>query len=512
MREKRIEGHMHTIDNLRKAAKRWFRSLRDANPEARARLHRALPGAGPNPSLRDVQHAIARERGFESWIALIRAQTSGGIDRHAHAASDLLAAYISSDPAAVMRLQDRYGRAFTIDELRSGVRRRLEANSAQGHSGEIDLEQARLLVAQEAGFDDWPSLQTAFESTSEIAVAPDSAAVAPLDMTRRMIQPVEMRAALPVRLDDGSMTTTTDVWAMLTACLDGDVDRVDRMLAQSPRLLLCDYNYMSPLHLAVREGHVALVRRLGDLGAANPNYVTYPYRETLVTQALDRGHDEIAATLRELYAGADSSRKEDEGGEILYDMDDAQRRFQKLLNGDQLSEVAVMLERRPDLAQNPFAFWSEGVLMMPAKRGARKMIDLLMRHGARVPDVSKWGAWYYLWHYDIAAFLLDEGMDPNHMNCHHTSVLHDMAYKGDVRKAALLIDHGADVNAIDEEFRSTSLGLAARWGHAEMVTLLLERGADPNVAGASWATPLEWARKKNHAGVEGELRRALGHR
>jgi hypothetical protein len=34
--------------------------------------------------------------------------------------------------------------------------------------------------------------------------------------------------------------------------------------------------------------------------------------------------------------------------------------------------------------------------MMPAKLGNRKMIELLMRYGARVPNVSKWGAWYYL--------------------------------------------------------------------------------------------------------------------
>jgi ankyrin repeat protein len=94
------------------------------------------------------------------------------------------------------------------------------------------------------------------------------------------------------------------------------------------------------------------------------------------------------------------------------------------------------------------------------------------------------------------------------MNCHHTTVLHDMAYKGDTRKAALLLDHGADLNAIDEEFRSTPLGLAARWGHRSMVGLLLERGADPNLSGAPWATPLAWARKKGHAGIESDLRQA----
>ncbi|MCA1575900.1 MAG: ankyrin repeat domain-containing protein [Acidobacteria bacterium] len=31
-----------------------------------------------------------------------------------------------------------------------------------------------------------------------------------------------------------------------------------------------------------------------------------------------------------------------------------------------------------------------------------------------------------------------------------------------------------------------------------MVKLLLECGADPEKSGASWSTPLAWARKKNH--------------
>jgi uncharacterized protein len=54
---------MHTLDNLRKTAKRWLRALRANEAEARARLARAYPGAPDEPGLRDVQHALARERG-----------------------------------------------------------------------------------------------------------------------------------------------------------------------------------------------------------------------------------------------------------------------------------------------------------------------------------------------------------------------------------------------------------------------------------------------------------------
>ena len=102
------------------------------------------------------------------------------------------------------------------------------------------------------------------------------------------------------------------------------------------------------------------------------------------------------------------------------------------------------------------------------------------------------------------------GVNPNHMNCHHTTLLHDMAQEGDLQKARLLLAHGADINAVDEEFQSTPLGLAARWGPRDMVTFLLERGADPNTSGAQWATPLAWARKKGRADIELDLRQAGG--
>jgi ankyrin repeat protein len=103
---------------------------------------------------------------------------------------------------------------------------------------------------------------------------------------------------------------------------------------------------------------------------------------------------------------------------------------------------------------------------------------------------------------------MDNGMNPNHMNWQHVTLLHDMTRRGNIPKARLLLDHGADINAADEEYRSTPLGLAARWGHAKMVAFLLERGADTNKAAAPWATPLAWARKKGFRIIASDLERA----
>lgn len=54
----------------------------------------------------------------------------------------------------------------------------------------------------------------------------------------------------------------------------------------------------------------------------------------------------------------------------------------------------------------------------------------------------------------------------------------------------------------DEILKSTAVGWACGWGHAEVAGVLLERGADPVEADAEpWARPRSWAEKMGHAGV-----------
>ena len=97
------------------------------------------------------------------------------------------------------------------------------------------------------------------------------------------------------------------------------------------------------------------------------------------------------------------------------------------------------------------------------------MLELLIRHGARVPKVSKWGRFYYFKHTDTAAFLLDHGMDPNHMNWHYTTLLHHVSSDGDIptgppaarsRRGHRRDRRGVSIDAVRH---GRSLGTARRW-------------------------------------------------
>jgi len=313
-----------------------------------------------------------------------------------------------------------------------------------------------------------------------------------------MVQPYELGLHLPVKLSNEVLSTTTEVWQMLEAAKSGDIARVKQMAKDCPALVYAQYNYTPPIHLAVREGHRELVQYLLSLGAHDPHYKTYPFQETLQVVAKDRGYLDIEAALNAYAGNAGLHKYQGDNGEILYDRSQQQSDFEKAVAANDLEKTEMFLQKEPTFALDQTYFWSEGILTFAAKENNRDMIDLLVSYGAKVPGILKWAQYYYLEHDEGAAYILEHGMSPNTMSWHHVTVLHDMAQKGNLGKAALLIAHGASLNVIDDEYQSTPLGLAAKWGHKPMVQYLLSCGADPITAGAAWATPMAWAMAKGY--------------
>lgn len=76
------------------------------------------------------------------------------------------------------------------------------------------------------------------------------------------------------------------------------------------------------------------------------------------------------------------------------------------------------------------------------------------------------------------------------------------AVKGDASVVELLLDHGADVECVDDDEGRTPLYCAAIGGHEGAVRLLLDRGADPNAKESCWGiSPIASAASEGHEGV-----------
>ena len=75
------------------------------------------------------------------------------------------------------------------------------------------------------------------------------------------------------------------------------------------------------------------------------------------------------------------------------------------------------------------------------------------------------------------------------------------------RTALSLIEHGSELNALDEKDGQTPLAVAVKNGRIGMVRLLLKQGADPELADWPWARPHALAEETGDAAIAEAIRR-----
>jgi uncharacterized protein len=320
-----------------------------------------------------------------------------------------------------------------------------------------------------------------------------------------MIKPPELELQAPVKLHNDIISSTEKVWAVLSGAYLGNLDLIRDLSQACAQLLYAQYNYTPPIHFAVREGHTQIVEFLLSRGAYDPSYRIYPFNESLEVIALDRGNDEIAGMLKDYATHPERQELGGDSGQILYPRSDTEREFEKAVYDEDEDKTRTLLKHHPEYALDETYFWGEGILLFAAKENNRRMMDLLMSYGARVPNILKWTQFYYFENIEAARYLMEKGMRPDTMSWQHVTILHDMAQKGYVDKAELLLNYEADINPVDDEYQSTPLGLACRWKHIEMVDFLLKRGADPNISGAHWSTPMNWAKRNKDEQIINKL-------
>ncbi len=149
-----------SLDTLKKEARRWLNALEAGDAAARARLDAAGPDAPREPTLRDVQHALARELGMPGWAALKRRLENTVLARYEEVAEALVIAYRTPDPDALRIVWHYFGHMRQWDGMRRYVRLDLGGpeEPADPAADFITLAQARWLVARAQGFATWEEL------------------------------------------------------------------------------------------------------------------------------------------------------------------------------------------------------------------------------------------------------------------------------------------------------------------------------------------------------------------
>ncbi len=107
--------------------------------------------------------------------------------------------------------------------------------------------------------------------------------------------------------------------------------------------------------------------------------------------------------------------------------------------------------------------------------------------------------------------LLEAGLDPNLPDWQRWTPLHDMAARREsseeaLKVAEMLLEFGADLNAVDEADRTTTLGVAAYSGNEAMVDFPLKHGADAEISGEAWSRPFVRAERRGHGSIVEKIR------
>jgi ankyrin repeat protein len=384
----------------------------------------------------------------------------------------------------------------SLEQLRKQAKEHLDTLRAVDPSA--NLAAAQHALAREYGFDSWPRLVHHVEF-----VQPE----------HRMLQPAELKSDRKLLWSPGR---GSDLWQLFQACIAGDLDAVRALIAADPSLSRAHHDYRKPLYFAVRENRVDVARFLLD---HDPNPIDLWVDDDPLEIARDRGYAGMERMLADtLEAKFNVSPKGEPVALALREHD--LRRACDLLDG----EPALLSQG--DRRSNQPIHWATMTRQLDA-------IDELLRRGADInarrtdggqPIHLTNGDYFYRGWRDVPrgwrvtpaqvfAHLKARGAVIDLPTACHTgdiervrellrqdpalantlgenegyylgagAPLSNAAAVGRLDIVQLLLDHGADPNLPEEQIapKGKALYSAVFGGHYEIAKLLLERGAFPN--------------------------------
>jgi ankyrin repeat protein len=287
------------------------------------------------------------------------------------------------------------------------------------------------------------------------------------------------------------------VWAVGT----GRLDVLQRVL-EAGEDINCETLLGTPIHVAARAGQAEMVRLLIERGAdINANTMI----GTPLWDAVDRGHGQCAVLLIE--AGAKTDEAIPTGTRTLLTLAVHKR----------LTEVVAALLARGGTDPNARGKITEvdrenmkavdqyanaTPLLIAARLDELRIVELLLaaggdpwvrdEDGRRAIDLARVGG-----HGEVVR-RLEQAMATTPEPIDRSADLLRAAEAGDAAGVRAALAGGADVNARDARARfkhSTPLRLASLGGHRELVAILIEAGADPNLSDAGDETEVQRARR-----------------
>ncbi len=146
---------------------------------------------------------------------------------------------------------------------------------------------------------------------------------------------------------------------------------------------------------------------------------------------------------------------------------------------------AVVASQRADENVNAGMSDATTALHWAAYNGNLELVERLISAGANVNATNDYGASpmseaAVRGDYAILKALLDAGADAESPTLEGQTALMSVVRTPSIDSAILLIDHGANVNAVETWRGQTALMFASAQSQPAMVAILLENGADPN--------------------------------
>lgn len=311
----------------------------------------------------------------------------------------------------------------------------------------------------------------------------------------RLSQPPCMRG--PWLLYGGETVDGDAAWDLFCAAADGHVPTIERLLAEDPRLVHAQHWYSIPLRFAVLGGHAKAVDVLLRAGSEPGMTEAHLYDwETFLQDSESRGFDEVHRVLL-------TEMQSRYGYEPNHDG------FKSLCEAIKISDIDQAMQRltdQPELVR--ISDWcGNTALHLAAIAGTKELVDACLDLGADIEAANyeahtpfdmasgemkrlllKRGAVYDFYGAcslgdtpRVVELLLKEPGLAKRLYRSYNSPLMIASKGGHLDVVTLLLEHGAEPNLKEQQFdRGGALFEACANGHYEIVELLLESGADPN--------------------------------